>query len=220
MNPIPTPSGKLEFYSESLARHFPDDTERPPYPQWIERSEIHDERISSKRAEKFPLLVVSNHGRWRVHAQCDDISWTREAPTCKVKGPDGYLYEPVWINPIDAEKRGIRAGDIVRIFNERGIVLGGALVWERIMPGVVSMDHGARIDFIIPGKLDRGGAINLITPAGITSEHCAGEATSSFLVEIEKVTPALMEEWQNKYPEAFTRDYSPGSGLRFNAWIE
>jgi len=35
---------------------------------------------------KYPLLVMSNHGRWRVHAQCDDITWTREAPTCKVKG--------------------------------------------------------------------------------------------------------------------------------------
>ena len=32
-NPLPTPSGKLEFYSESLAQYFPDDQERPPIPQ-------------------------------------------------------------------------------------------------------------------------------------------------------------------------------------------
>ena len=37
-NPLPTPSGKLEFYSESLDKAFPCDEERPPYPQWIEKA--------------------------------------------------------------------------------------------------------------------------------------------------------------------------------------
>jgi trimethylamine-N-oxide reductase (cytochrome c) len=124
-HPLDTPSGKLEFFSERLAKHFPDDKERPPVPHWIEKGESHDERISSERAKKYPLLQMSNHGRWRVHAQCDDISWTREAPTCKVKGYDGYMYEPLWINPGDAAKRGIKSGDIVKVFNERGTVLGG-----------------------------------------------------------------------------------------------
>lgn len=219
-NPLPTPSGKLEFYSESLAKHFPHDMERPPYPKWIEKGETHDERLSSKRAKAYPLLVMSNHGRWRVHAQCDDISWTREILTCKVKGFDGYMYEPCWINPKDAKKRGIKTGDIVKVYNERGAVLCGAIVWERIMPGVISIDHGARADFIIPGKLDRGGAINTIAPEAIISKHCAGQATSGFLAEVEKVTPKQMEEWMEKYPEAFKREYDPASGLRFNAWIE
>ena len=48
-NPLPTPSGKLEFYSERLARHFPDDKERPPTPHWVEKSETHDERLSSDK---------------------------------------------------------------------------------------------------------------------------------------------------------------------------
>ena len=219
-NPLPTPSGKLEFYSERLSRHFPDDKERPPIPKWIEKSEIHDERLSSERAKKYPLIQMSNHGKWRVHAQCDDISWTREAPTCKVKRPDGYMYEPLWINPRDAEKRSIKDGDIVKVYNERGAVLGGARVWERLMPGVVYMDHGSRCDWIIPGKLDRGGAIDLISPTGLTSKHCAGMATSGFLVEVEKVSMAQMEEWRKQYPEAFAREYDPASGLRFNAWVE
>ncbi len=219
-NPLPTPSGKLEFYSERLAKHFPDDKERPPVPHWIEKGESHDERLSSERAKKYPLLIMSNHGRWRVHAQCDDISWTREAPTCKVKGADGYKYEPLWLHPSDAAKRGIKNGDIVKVYNERGVVLGGALVWERIMPGVVSMDHGARVDSIISTKLDRGGAINTITPQGLTSKHCAGQATSGFLVEVEKATMAQMEEWKKQYPEAFEKEYDPASGLRFNAWVE
>ena len=123
-------------------------------------------------------------------------------------------------NPADAAKRGIQNGDIVKIFNERGVVLAGAYVSERIMPISVSIDHGARCDWIIPGKLDRGGAINLITPEGTISKNCIGEATSGFLVEIEKVSLEQMDGWKKKYPEAFEREYDPGSGLRFNAWVE
>lgn len=219
-HPLPTPTGKLEFWSESIATAFPHDDERPPMPKYIEKSVTHDESVFSKRARAYPLLVMSNHGRWRVHAQCDDITWTREALTGKVKGEDGYMYEPCWINPGDAAERDIKQGDIVKVYNERGAVLCGALVWERIRPGVLSIDHGARVDYIIPGELDRGGAINTITPAGITSRHCAGQATTSFLVEVEKVTAAQMDEWRRKYPEAFNKEYDPDSGLRFNAWIQ
>jgi anaerobic selenocysteine-containing dehydrogenase len=219
-NPLPTPSGKLEFYSERLARHFPDDKERPPVPHWIEKGETHDERLSSERAKQYPLLLMSNHGRWRVHAQCDDISWTREAPTCKVKGWDGYMYEPLWINPHTAKDRGIENGDIVKVFNEKGVVLGGAYVTERLMPGVAYMDHGARVDYIIPGKVDRGGAINLISPSGIISRNCVGQATSGYLVEVSVVSMVEMEEWRRQYPVAFNKEYDPASGLRFNAWVE
>ncbi len=222
-NPLETPTGKLEFYSQKLAEAFPDDEERPPVPHWIEKGPTHDERISSERAEDYPLLLVSNHARWRTHAQNDDISWTREILTCKVKGWDGYLYEPVWIHPQDAKKRGIKNGDIVKLYNQRGIVLGGAIVWERIMPGVVSQDHGARADIIYAGAdgyIDRGGANNLISPEMGISKNCWGMATSGYLVEIAKVSMAEMEHWRKQYPEAFERRYDPASGLRFDAWIE
>ena len=135
---------------------------------------------------------------------------------------DGYLYEPIWINPEDAQARGIKDGDIVKLFNERGVVLGGAFVWERILPGAVSMDHGARADLIHVGEgtfLDRGGANNLISPLNGISKNCWGMATSGFLVDIAKVTMAEMEEWKEKYPEAFARAYDPAAGLRFDAWV-
>lgn len=215
--PLKTPSGKIEFFSQNLAKHFPDDKERPPVPHWIEKGESHDERISSERTKKYPLLLMSNHGRWRVHAQCDDISWMREAPTCKVKGPDGYKYEPLWMNPEDATQRGIKDGDIVKIYNERGAVLGGAYVTERIMPGVVYMDHGARYDPIVPGELDRGGAINTISPHNTTSKNSTGMVVSSFLVEVERVN---IGELRKEYPEAFRRHYDAGAGLCLEAWVE
>ncbi len=202
---------------------FPDDNVRGPLPKWVEKDEFHDERIASERAKKYPLLLMSNHGRWRTHAQNDDITWTREIITCKVKGWDGYMYEPIWIHPDDAAARGIKDGDIVKMFNERGVVLGGALCGRRIMPGAVSSDHGARADLICvggpDGNIDRGGANNLISPLNGISKNCWGMATSGFLVDVEKVTMAEMEAWREKYPEAFAREYDPASGLRFEAWV-
>jgi molybdopterin guanine dinucleotide-containing S/N-oxide reductase-like protein len=216
-HPLKTPTGKIEIYSERLARHFPNDVERPPLPHWIEKGPSHDERISSPRAKKYPLIIISNHGRWRVHAQCDDITWTREISTCKVTGPDGYKYEPLWINPRDAALRGIHNGDIVKIHNERGAVLGGAYVTERMMPGVVYMDHGARYDPIVPGELDRGGVINTITPHNLTSKNATGMVVSSFLVEVEYTN---IEDLRRKYPQAFARSYDSAAGLRLERILE
>jgi molybdopterin guanine dinucleotide-containing S/N-oxide reductase-like protein len=208
--PLTTPSGKFEFYSERLQQHFPDDPERPPSAQWVEKGETHDERTSSERAKEYPLLVMSNHPRWRVHANHDDMKWVREAPTCKITGPDGYKYEPLWINPEDAAERGIKNGDVVEIYNERGRVLAGAYVTERIMPGALSIDHGARHDPIVPGELDRGGAINTICPAGTTSKNATGMVVSGFLVEVVR---ADLDALRRDYPEAFSRPYDQASGL-------
>ncbi len=210
--PMPTPTGKLEFEATGLKKHFPDDEERPPVPHWIPYGKSHQESLLLPRAKKYSLLCMSNHPRWRVHAQLDDVNWFHEIPTCKVKGPDGYLYEPIWIHPTDAEKRGIKNGDVVKIFNERGGVLLGARVTERVMPGVVYVDHGARYDPLIPGELDRGGAINTITPHNITSPNAAGMVTNGFLVEVELVN---LEELRRKYTEAFNRPYDRASGLKF-----
>jgi trimethylamine-N-oxide reductase (cytochrome c) len=216
--PLTTPSGKIEYYSPRLAEHFPDDTERPPYPHWIKDGETHpDERLGGERAKQYPFLMVSNHPHWRLHSQMDDCTWLREIETCKVMGPDGYRYEPVWINPADAKQLGIEHGDIVRIFNDRGWTMGGAYVTERIMPQTVLQDHGARIDPIVPGESDRGGTNNLICPKAITSKHCAGEVTSGYLVGIEKVDVfALAKE----YPEAFNRPYDADFGVLQTTWFD
>lgn len=215
-NPISTPSGKLEFYSTMIANTFPDDKERPPYAQWVEESDEVHERLSCERAKKYPFLLISNHPRWRVHAQLDDSQWMREIPTCKVTGPDGYQYEPVWINPVDAEKAGIKDGDIVRVFNERGWVMGGAIVTERIAHNTVYQDHGARCDPIVPGESDRGGANNLIAPHRCASKNTVAENTSGFLVGIEKVD---VFELAREYPEAFSRPYAQGYGVEVENWL-
>ena len=162
-------------------------------------------------------MLMSNHGRWRVHAQCDDISWTRETPTGKVLGADGYNYEPVWLNPSDALDRGILNGDIVQVYNERGIVLAGAYVTERMMPKALFLSTMARGGSLVPGQIDRGGAINTITPHNTTSKNTTGMVVSSFLVEVKK---ADMEKMRERYPAAFKRPYHPGAGLRFERVLE
>jgi trimethylamine-N-oxide reductase (cytochrome c) len=216
--PLKTPTGKLEFYSTGLAQHFPDDKIRGPVPHWIEEGDGHQERISSNRAQDYPYLLVSNHPRWRVHAQHDDIPWTREIRTCKVKGPDGYLYEPIWVHPKDAAMLDLADGDVAELYNERGGVLGGIYVTERIMPGVLYQDHGARTDVLKygTGGLDRGGANNLICPSATSSRNAAGEVTNGFLVGIRKVDVGALAQ---EYPTAFARDYDPAVGLVARARI-
>ena len=93
-------------------------------------------------------------------------------------------------------------------------------VSERVMPGAVSIDHGARYDPIVPGEFDRGGAINTITPHNRTSKNATGMVCSSFLVEVEKVTEAQMNEWKAQYPDAFNRAYDPAQGLCLAGWLE
>jgi len=218
-HPLTTPTGLLEVTSTALEEHFPDDPERPPYPKWIEKGESHDERLSSERAKKFPLLCMSNHGHWRMHAQCDDITWTREIETMKVRGKDGYAYEPIWLHPSTAKERGIAHGDIVKIYNERGIVLGGAYVTERLMPGVAYVDHGARLDPIEVGRIDRGGAINTITPHNNISKKATGMAVSGFLVEVRKVTDDEMAGWKEKFPDSFARKIDKATGVCLDGWL-
>lgn len=187
-----------------------------PLAQYVEipYGKSHQESLQIPRAKEYPLLAMSNHGRWRIHAQLDDINWFHEIETCKVRGSDGYLYEPMWIHPLEAEKRGIKNGDVVKVFNERGGVLCGAYVTQRIMSGVVYVDHGARYDPIVLGELGRGGAINTITPYNVTSLNSAGMVTNGFLVEVEGVN---LDELSKKYPEAFNRPYDRASGLKIES---
>lgn len=215
-NPLSTPTGKIEIYSTALQTNFPDDMERKPYPQYIAATERFHEYREDPKHDAYPFLLVSNHPRWRVHANFDDNAWLREIETCKVKGPDGYLYEPVWINPKDAVKLGVVTGDVVKVFNDRGWTLGGAYITERINSEVVLQDHGARLDPIEPGISDRGGANNLIAPQETTSANCAGEVTSGYLVGVEKVD---VFELARQYPQTFNRSYHADQGVDIDTWI-
>ena len=132
--------------------------------------------------------------------------------TNKIVGADGYAYQTAWIHPDDAAAKGVQTGDVVKVFNERGAVLVGAYVTERVMAGVVSIDHGSRYDPIVPGEFDRGGAINCITPRKTTSKNATGMVSGAFLLDFEK---ADLHELARQYPEVWARPIDKATGL---AW--
>ena len=213
-HPLTTPTGKLEFFSQRLADNFPDDDGATAGAALGgARPEPRRARSAATGPSSIPYLCISNHPRWRVHSQHDDMQWLREIETCKIVGP-GRLRLPDRLDPSRRrrERTASSTGDIVKVFNERGAVLVGAYVTERVMPGVVYVDHGARYDPIVPGELDRGGAINTITPRNTTSKNATGMVSGGFLVECER---ADLEALRKQYPEAFARPYDKGTGL---AW--
>jgi anaerobic selenocysteine-containing dehydrogenase len=191
---LETPSGKIEFVSQRIAALDPDNAERPPLAKWVRHAELAD----SPKARDYPLIVMSNHPRFRFHVQGDDSPWIREI--AKMRGPDGYLYEPCWIHPVDAEARGIAHGDIIMVHNARGAVLFAAVVTERIIPGSLSIDHGAKIDVarFNNQRVDRGGCINLIAPPPRDKYKAGGEISvpemtvSGFLAEAAKIDTTLI----------------------------
>jgi hypothetical protein len=95
-------------------------------------------------------------------------------------------------------------------------VLAGAYVTERILPGAIGIDHGAKWDPIVVGEIDRGGAINTIVPGRTTSKNAVGMVVSGFLAEVEKTD---LEALRVKYPEAFARPFHPCAGPGLEACI-
>jgi len=181
-----TYSGKIEFVSQSLKTHFPDDDERPPMPRYIPSWEGH----TSELTKKYPLQLLTPHPRFSFHTHHDNkVPWLGDIPGHRVK-KDGYEWQPMRIHPQDAKVRGIRHGDIVKLYNDRGAVLGIAQVTERLRPGVIhSYESSAKYDPLEPGKpgsVDRGGCVNILTPSRMISKNAPGMAPNSCLIEIAK----------------------------------
>ncbi len=166
-HPFPTPSGKIEIYSQQLAdMNHP---KLPPIPKYIETWESRNDPL----AEKYPLQLITTHFRRRAHTQFENIPWLRELQT-----------QAMSISPIDARARDINDGDKVRVFNDRGQTVITARVTERIVPGAVDIPEGAWFDLDERG-VDRGGSANILT----RDEPSPGGAiaTNTCLVQVEKV---------------------------------
>jgi biotin/methionine sulfoxide reductase len=93
------------------------------------------------------------------------------------------------MNPADAAARGIRAGDVVRLFNDRGACLAGALLSDAVQPGVAVLPTGAWYDPLepgVPGSLEVHGNPNVLTRDHGTSRLGQGPSAHSCLIEVER----------------------------------
>ncbi|HEX9556627.1 MAG TPA: molybdopterin-dependent oxidoreductase [Reyranella sp.] len=133
--PFKTPSGKLEFYSEQLAGQGV-----PPMPDWNE------DPIEMAEAAKWPLRLLTAPGYFQAHTAYSGVSFLRQRegkPFCV-------------LNPEDAGQRGLKQGDEVRLFNDRGAIGRMLQVSDDIQPGVV----------LVPGQRPTGetvsGTINML----------------------------------------------------------
>lgn len=181
-----TYSGKIEFVSQSLTQHLPDDEERPPMPRYRPSWEGPESPI----AKKYPLQLMSPHPRYSFHTHYDTHSpWLCDIPGHRIF-KNGYYYQTVRVHPSDAEPRGIGEGDIVKLYNDRGAVLGVAHVTERVKPGVVhSYCSSIKYDPLEPGKpysVDKAGCVNMLSSARMLSKNAPGMAPNSCLIEIKK----------------------------------
>jgi len=167
-NPFPTPSGKIEIFSNRFAEMNNPDI--PPIPTYMPSWEGADDPLTGK----FPIQLISPHSKARANSQFDNIE------SIKKLGDDR-----LWIHSTDADHRNIKDGDAVHVYNQRGRMLATAYVTNRIMPGVASIDQG---QWYAPDEsgIDKGGCANILTndkeaPAGaFPSNTC--------LVQIEKCT--------------------------------
>ncbi len=179
-----TYSGKIEFVSQSLTTFAPQDDERPPMPRYLASWEGHHSALT----QKYPLQLISPHPRFSFHTHYDKhASWLDEIPAHRIE-KDGYRWWPARICPADAAARGIRDGDIIRLFNDRATVLCIAVVTERVRQGVVhSCASSAKYDPLEPGNpnpVDRGGCVAMLTSARMMSKNVAGMAANSCLIDV------------------------------------
>ncbi|MEE8729987.1 MAG: DMSO/selenate family reductase complex A subunit [Rahnella inusitata] len=166
-HPFLTPSGKIEIFSRRLYdMHNP---EIPALSHYVPAHEGPEDAL----AKKFPLQLITWKGKNRANSTQYANPWLQEVQVQKL-----------WINPADAQQRGIAQGDSVRIHNDRGVTQIPAEVTQRIMPGVVAMQAGAWWQPDANG-VDHGGCANVLSSARITA-LAKGNSHQTMLVEVVK----------------------------------
>ena len=140
--------------------------------------------------QKYPLAIQTNHPKFHYHSSYQNVLWLMNEWKMNI---NGYLYSPILMNSSDAAARGIKKGDLVRVFNDRGQVLAWANVSERIMPGVTCLTYGEWSDYVTPGdpsSLDKSGNANALCSAGFISPYdtwCMMEGVA----QVEKYTGSV-----------------------------
>ena len=175
-NPLRTPSGRIEIYSEAIgAMRYAD---CPAHPCWLEPYEW------LGAAEPDELHLISNQPRTRLHSQFDP---GRVSMASKIAGR-----EPATMHPDDAAAREIRNGDVIRLWNARGGCLAGVQVSESVSRGVIQLSTGAWYDPAGPGETVPEGTCkhgnpNVLTRDQGSSRLGQGPSAHTTLVRVERI---------------------------------
>jgi anaerobic selenocysteine-containing dehydrogenase len=161
---FPTPSGKCEFFSETLAKRGLD-----PLPTYIPPRE--SAQTAPELAKKYPLAIISPPAHNFLNSSFANL------PTFVKAEKEPHLE----IHPSDAAERGIKDGDRVRVFNDRGEFKLRARVSEKARPGVV-----VALSVWWKKLTSDGCNANDVTSQGLT-DLGAGATFYDVLVEVEGV---------------------------------
>ena len=128
-----TPSGKLEFYAESLAAKG-----LAPMPDW------HPDAEEQEQAARWPLRLLTSPGFFQAHTAYSSVPFLR--------GREGV---PVCVlHPEDARKRNLSDGQQVRLFNDLGKIGLVLRVNDEVQPGVAHVTGQRRDDETVSGTIN------------------------------------------------------------------
>ncbi len=168
-NPFPTPSGKIEIFSERIYNQEHKEFV-PPIPMYVPAKEGHEDPLS----KKYPLQLIGWHTKRRCHTIHDSNT-------------DMHKIDPqaLWINPEDAKERGITQGQNVLVHNHRGKIEIPVNITDKIVKGVVALSQGA---WYAPDKdgADKGGSINVLT-SQIPTPFAKANPQHTNLVEVSVI---------------------------------
>ena len=166
-HPFDTPSGKIEIFSKRLY-----DMKHPGIPalsHYVASPEGPEDELTAQ----YPLQLITWKGKGRANSTQFANPWLQEVQR-----------QELWMNPQDAKKRSIAQGEMVRVFNGRGVTMIVAKLTRRIMPGVVALQAGAWWQPDENG-VDVGGCANVLT-SDRTTPLAKGNTHKTLLVEVNK----------------------------------
>ncbi|WP_019275764.1 trimethylamine-N-oxide reductase TorA [Vibrio coralliilyticus] len=178
INALGTPSGFIEITSRKIGRYGYEHCQE--HPMWFEKTE---RSHGGPGSDKFPFWLQSCHPDKRLHSQMCESEEFRA--TYAVQGR-----EPVYINPQDAKEKGIKDGDLVRVFNDRGQLLAGAVLMDSYARGVIRIEEGAWYGPLNEkeGAICTYGDPNTLTMDIGSSELAQATSANTCIVDFEKFT--------------------------------
>ena len=126
--------------------------------------------------DEYPLYCAGFHHKSRTHSSYGFIDELEQAAR-----------QQVWINPIDADSRGISNLDQVRVKSPAGEIQIEARVTNRIIPGTVGIPQGAWHDADMDGdRVDKGGCVNTLTTYKPNALSRGNGPAHSMIVQVTK----------------------------------